>query len=147
MQLCCICILNCLIVNLLMLIYKYSKTCLKPSLTKRPNIDFQDRLSLNTGQKYCRMLQESIQQYFRPSLSYHLSLRPLFCLFMGGRLRQVLLYLCTFNLDNATSILVGCKPLFIHLSYRPCLPCFIVANGTPRATIDLLQNAFRNAFC
>ena len=32
-------------------------------------------------------------QYFRPSLSYHLSLRPLFCLFLSGRLRQVLLYL------------------------------------------------------
>ena len=33
------------------------------------------------GQKYCRMLQESILQYFRPPLSYHLSLRSLFCLF------------------------------------------------------------------
>ena len=27
-----------------------------------PNIDFQDRLSLNAGQKYCRMLQEIILQ-------------------------------------------------------------------------------------
>ena len=27
------------------------------------------------------MLQESIQQYFRPSFSYNLSLRALFCLF------------------------------------------------------------------
>ena len=26
---------------------------------------------------------------FRPALSYHLSLRPLFCLFLSGRLRQV----------------------------------------------------------
>ena len=34
----------------------------------------------------------SILQYFRPSLSYHLSLRSLFCLFLSGRLRQVLLY-------------------------------------------------------
>ena len=57
----------------------YSKTCLKR---------FLDRLSLNAGQKYCR----SILQYFRPSLSYHLSLRPLFCLFLSGLLRQVLLY-------------------------------------------------------
>ena len=51
------------------------------------------RLSLNAGQKYCRMLQGehlmqvksiaecsegSILQYFRPSLSYHF---PLICLF------------------------------------------------------------------
>ena len=31
-------------------------------------------------------------QYFRPSISYHLSLRPLFCLFLSGHFRQVLLY-------------------------------------------------------
>ena len=29
----------------------------------------------------------SILQYFRPELSYHLSLRPLFCLFLSGCLR------------------------------------------------------------
>ena len=34
----------------------------------------------------------SILQYFRPSLSNHLSLRSLFCLFLSGCLRQVLLY-------------------------------------------------------
>ena len=59
---------------------------------RTPKIGFQDRLSLHTGQKYCKMLQESILQNFRPSLRYHLSLRPLFCLFLKGRLRQVLLY-------------------------------------------------------
>ena len=31
----------------------------------------------------------SILQYFRPSLSYHLSLRSMFCLFLSDRLRQV----------------------------------------------------------
>ena len=36
---------------------KYSKTCLKRSLKKKTKIGFQDRLSLNAGQKYCRMLQ------------------------------------------------------------------------------------------
>ena len=34
-----------------------------------------------------------ILQYFRPSLSYHLSKRSLFSLFLSHRLRQVLLYL------------------------------------------------------
>ena len=33
------------------------KTCLKRPLKIRPKIGFQDRLSLNAGQKYCRMLQ------------------------------------------------------------------------------------------
>ena len=33
------------------------KTCLKRPLSKRPKIRFQDQLSLNAGQKYCRMCQ------------------------------------------------------------------------------------------
>ena len=72
------------------------KGTVKPVLSghsmRRPKIGFQDRLSLNAGQKYCRLLQRSILQSFRPSLSYHLSLRPLFCLFLSGCSRQVLLY-------------------------------------------------------
>ena len=35
----------------------YSKTCGKRPHSKRPKIGFQDQLSLNAGQKYCRMLQ------------------------------------------------------------------------------------------
>ena len=36
---------------------KYSKTCLKRPLKKKTKIGFQDQLSLNAGQKYCRILQ------------------------------------------------------------------------------------------
>ena len=35
----------------------YSKTCLMRPLKKKTKIVFQDRVSLNAGQKYCRMLQ------------------------------------------------------------------------------------------
>ena len=35
----------------------YSKTCLKQPLSKRKQVGFQDQLSLNAVQKYCRMLQ------------------------------------------------------------------------------------------
>ena len=35
----------------------YSKTGLKRPLSKRPKIGIQKRLSLNAGQKYCRMFQ------------------------------------------------------------------------------------------
>ena len=35
----------------------YIKTCLKRPLKKKSKICFQDRLSLNAGPKYCRMLQ------------------------------------------------------------------------------------------
>ena len=36
---------------------QYSKTCVKRPPTKRQKISFQDQLSLNAGQKYCKMLQ------------------------------------------------------------------------------------------
>ena len=36
---------------------KYRRTCLKRPFKKNTKIGFQDRLSLNAGQKYCRMLQ------------------------------------------------------------------------------------------
>ena len=35
----------------------YSKTCLKRPLKKEDRNGFQDQLSLNAGQKYCRMIQ------------------------------------------------------------------------------------------
>ena len=35
----------------------YSKTCLKQPLKKNTKIGFQYQLSLNAGQKHCRMLQ------------------------------------------------------------------------------------------
>ena len=40
-----------------MIIYMYSKTCVKQPLSKRPKYVFQDRFLLNAGQKYCKMLQ------------------------------------------------------------------------------------------
>ena len=45
--------------------------------------------------------KKSILQYFRPSLSYRL-----FCLFLGGRLRQVLLYTAKTYLTSLISILI-----------------------------------------
>ena len=38
-------------------LFKYSRTCLKWPLKKKTKIGFQDRILLNAGQKYCRMLQ------------------------------------------------------------------------------------------
>ena len=49
---------------------KYSKACPKQPLKTKNR--FSNRLFLNASHKYCRMLQESILQYFHPSLSYHL---------------------------------------------------------------------------
>ena len=48
----------------------------------------------------------SILQYFGPSLSYYLSFRSLFCLFLGCHLRQVLLYLY----DQGIMFVKNCLP-------------------------------------
>ena len=40
-----------------LILFFYSKICFKRPLKKKAKIGFQDRLSLNAGQKYCRMLQ------------------------------------------------------------------------------------------
>ena len=57
---------------------------------RRPTIGFQDRLSLNVGQKYCRMLQEH-----SAILSTFVKLPIFIKIFalssLSGRLRQVLL--------------------------------------------------------
>ena len=89
---------NQLIVTLLSLLTDtYSKTCVKQPLSKIPKIGFQDQLSLNAGQSIAECSKGSILQYFRPSLSYHLSLRSLFYLFLSGRFTQVLLYIIATN--------------------------------------------------
>ena len=62
---------------------KYSKTCLKRPLSKRPKLVFKTNYRL--------MQVKSIAECSNASLSEHLSLRSLFCLVLSGRLRQVLL--------------------------------------------------------
>ena len=37
------------------MLFMYSKTCLKRTLKKEDQNGFQDRLSINASQKYCRM--------------------------------------------------------------------------------------------
>ena len=59
---------------------------------RRPKLIFKTYYRLMQVKRFAECSKGSILQYFRPSLSYHLSLRSLICLFLSGRLRQVLLY-------------------------------------------------------
>ena len=70
----------------------YSKTCEKRQLSKRPKIGFNTNYRLVHVKSIAKCSKGAILQYFRTSLSYHLSLRSLFCLFLSGRFTQVLLY-------------------------------------------------------
>ena len=69
----------------------YSKTCLKRTLSKRPKLFFKFNYPLMQVKSIAESSKGSILQYFRPSFSYPLSLRSLFCLFLSGRLRHFFL--------------------------------------------------------
>ena len=61
---------------------KYIKTCVKRHLSKRPQIGFQDQLSLNAGQKYCRMLHVEHSAIHSTFIKLPVVIkRPLFSLF------------------------------------------------------------------
>ena len=99
------------------------KYTVKPVLSghskRRPNMVFNTDYRLMQIKSIAECSNGSILQYFRPSLSYHMSLRSLFCLFLIGRLRQVLLYCLTVIL---TLIMVDIfmyyfPPIFIDSSY------------------------------
>ena len=65
---------------------------------------FQDQLSPIAGQNYCRMEHSAI---LLTCISNHMSLRPLFCLFLSGRLRQVSLYIPS-QLLSLTPVVKDC---------------------------------------
>ena len=94
----------------------YSKTCVKWPLSKRPKIGFQAQLSLHAVKHLAECSKGSILQYFQPSLSYHLSLRSLFCLFLSSRFTQVLLYLFSSS-GHKGWFCSQCSPTFQFLSH------------------------------
>ena len=69
------------------LVAVYSKTCVKDL-----KLVFKTNYPLMQVKSIAECAKGSILQYFRPSISYHLSLRSLFCLFVSGSFIQVLLH-------------------------------------------------------
>ena len=68
----------------------YSQTCVKQPLTKRLKIGFQYQLSLNGGQKYCRMLHGEHSAILSTFIKLPFVIRYLF-LILSGRFTHVLL--------------------------------------------------------
>ena len=76
---------------------KAQDNTVKPVLSRhsnrRPKLVFKTNYRLMLVKNIAECSKGSILQYFRPSLSYHMPVRSLFCLFVSGHLRQVLLYI------------------------------------------------------
>ena len=71
---------------------RYSKRCVKGPLSKRPKMVFKTDYRLIQVKSIAECSHWSILHYIRPSFSYHLSFRPLFCVILSGRFIQVSLY-------------------------------------------------------
>ena len=74
----------------------------------------------------------SILQYFQPSLSYHLSLGPLFCLFLSDCLRQVFLYTSHWPMSSSLDYkrlisfaFTNCQFTFVELPEICCVKWFL----------------------
>ena len=108
--------------------YIYSKTCVKWPLSKRPKIDFKTNHRLMQVKNIAECSKGSFLQYFRPSLSYHLSLRSLFCLFLSGRLTQVL-----FTVSDMRN------PVFGLCEKEMCRPAWVCTQSDQRVCFSLYR--------
>ena len=82
----------------LLYVNTFSKTCVKQPLSKKTKVGFQDQLSLNASQKYCRMLQGEHSAILLTFIKQPLSLITLFRLFLSG---------CYTDFSVPVSILIG----------------------------------------
>ena len=71
--------------------YSTDRNTVKPVLSGHSKRILKTDYHLMQVKSIAECSKGSILQYFRPSLRNHLSLRYLFCLFLSGCLRQVLL--------------------------------------------------------
>ena len=75
---------------------EYSKTYVKRPSSNRPKIGFQDQLSLNAGQKYCRMLQGEHSAILLTFIKLPFIIKIFVLSIFSGRFTQVLLCLLYF---------------------------------------------------
>ena len=83
----------------------------------------------------------SILQYFRPSFSYHLSLRSVFCLFLSGRIRQVLLYLRLMDTTTPLVRLVFRQHIDDGFKWRPVIPATCIYKRSLRNILEREWNS------
>ena len=93
----------------------YSKACVKWQLSKKDRkLVFKTNYRLMQVKSIAECSKGSILQYFRPSLSYYLSLRS-FCLFLSGHLTQV--FLCIVFVKSKGSGWTARSPACLSICY------------------------------
>ena len=87
----------------------YSKNCVKRPLSKRQKICFQNQLSLNAGQRYCRMLQGEHSAILLTFIKLSFVIKIFVLSFLSGGFIQVFLYFACVLLHNVMVGLVYSK--------------------------------------
>ena len=95
-------------------LFRYSKTCVKWPLSKRPKFGFQDKLSLNAGQKYWSILQD-----FRPIIKLPFVIKIfLFSIILSGHLLYIyLVRMSTIEFEENKNTYIPFKD---KMSQYPC---------------------------
>ena len=97
--------------------WSHDTNTVKPVLSghskRRPKLIFKTDYCLMQVKSNAECSKGSILQYFGPSLSYHLSLRSFFFLFLSGHLRQVLLYIHQKTISALLLLGPHCKKAWI----------------------------------
>ena len=84
----------------------YSKNCLKRLHKKKIKIGFQNRLSLNAGQKYCRILQGEHSAIVLSFIKLPFVKRIFGLSILSGRLRHGLLYAVLNGITSMCAIIL-----------------------------------------
>ena len=98
----------------------YSKACVNSQSEKDRELVFKTNYCLMQVKSIAECSNGSILQYFQPSLSYQLSLRPLLCLFLSGRLGQVLLYIQDLS-SHCISLKVFVSKIILQSHHHHCI--------------------------
>ena len=107
--------------------YGYSKTCVKRPISKRPKIGFLDQYRL----LHVKSITECC--LFRPSFSYHLSLRSLFLSIFEWP------FYTGFTVFTCVSDLL--RVLFGYNAYKESRPVHEISNNVVCATSKSLRSA------
>ena len=96
----------------------YSKTCVKWPLSKRQKICFQDQLSNNAGQKYCRMLQGEHSAILSTFIKLQFVIKIfVLSIFWVARFTPVLLYKHNHYSDMPAQLPCRAKGIFFLFDY------------------------------
>ena len=109
---------------------------------RRPKLVFKTNYRLMQVKSIAECSPCNILQYVLPSFSYHLSLRSMFCLFLSGHVRQVLLYILACIKRLATFVVMALvRDKFLCYTHLPLKPIFPSPSVSASVNISFISSS------